>query len=321
MNTEAPLTPSQQLRRTWRQWSKLARVRIGFVLLLIVAISAWSVWWPRRGMVAVAAMGGSFDDPQMSNRIQIASRRPPDPILSLIGPWLGPHLHWLTADDRIESVNLFEVYLRQPNLTPLKRFPRLNSLILQGRHLGPGLERLATMNSLRSVYVGGMERTTDLGELRHLPNLEEVVLGSAPATVGGIERLSLLPKLETIVFNHSPSSLAMHGLGQCVELKSLVLSGGIDDPECLRFLPQLRKLRDLHVNGGSSVEVNGLTYIAKTPSLESLFLLSTEVTDEELQVLAVLTKLKGLDIRGSNITQAGIDRLKTAMPNCNIRWP
>ena len=54
--TEASATNStteQHPRRTWRQWSKLARVRIGFVLMLIVAISAFAAWLPRRNMLAV----------------------------------------------------------------------------------------------------------------------------------------------------------------------------------------------------------------------------------------------------------------------------
>lgn len=291
------------------------------MLMLIVAISVWSVWWLRRGMVAVAAMGGSFDDPQMTQRIRIASRRPPTPIISLIGPWIGPHLLWLTTDDRIESINLFEVYQRRPDLTPLKHFPRPNSLILQGRHLGAGLERPATMDSLRSVYVGGIESTTDLGELRHFPRLDEVTLGSAPATVGGLERLSLLPKLERVVFNHAPSPLAMRGLGQCSELKSLLFNGGIDDAEGLQFLRKLRNLRVFQTSGGSPIDVIGLTDLAQMTSLEILILHSTTVTDEELQVLAENPMLRHILVHGSNITQAGIDRLRAAMPNCNIRWP
>ena len=58
MSIDLKPTSQQQSRGTWRQWSKLARVRIGCVLMLIVALSLFSWWWPRRGTVAVVSVGG-----------------------------------------------------------------------------------------------------------------------------------------------------------------------------------------------------------------------------------------------------------------------
>ena len=119
MSTELKLPLPQSPRRTWRRCSRLARVRIGFVLMLIVAISVFTWWWPRRGIVAVVWMGGDVADPQIVNDIQMAGRNLPVGIQSFLWPNLSPYMGWLSTDDRIVGVDLSNVSAKEINLSAL----------------------------------------------------------------------------------------------------------------------------------------------------------------------------------------------------------
>ena len=319
MNTEASPTPSQQPRRTWRQWSKLARVRIGFVLMLIVAISVCSWWLPRRGIVAITWMGGEVNDPEIVDQVQMAGRNLSVPIQTILWPWLQTRMSLLSNDKRIEVVNFSKVQSPHLDLAVLRHFPQIRWFVLHGRHLGPGLV-MREVESLRGMCVNCPQQSSDLGELRHLPNLETLAIHTCPDSGGGFERLSLLPKLKEVMFDGTPSSSAMRGVSQCPAVKAIVLQGGSADEDDLRFLSDMAGLIEFRTFG-NPVGVTGLRHIAKTSSLETLLLNPTSATDDELQVLGTLTKLKSLYVRGSNLTQSGIDRLKATLPDCKIDGP
>ena len=321
MSSETPSLPPKQPRRTWRQWSKLARVRIGFVLMLIVAISVFTWWLPRRGVVAVAWIGGRVGDPQIVDQVQIAGRNLPVSIQAILWPWLEPRMSWLSIDERIVSVDLSQVQSPQLDLVVLRRFPRLTWVVFHGRHVGPGLKQMKGVNSLHSIAVDSVQSESDLGELRHFPNLEELDITTCPNSGGGFERLSLLPKLKKLLFDSPSSHIAMRGVSQCPAVKAIVLQGGSADEDDLRFLSDMASLIEFRTFGRNPVGVTGLRHIAKTSSLETLLLNPTSATDDELQVLGTLTKLKSFYVRGSNLTQSGIDRLKAALPDCKLDGP
>ena len=320
MTASVPSTPLQQPRRTWRQWSKLARVRIGFVLMVIVAISVFTWWWPRRGMVAIAWMGGDVGDPQIVNDIQIAGRNLPAWIQTHLWPILSPYMGWLSTDDRIVGIDLRKASAKEINIAVLSRFPQLNNLVLHGRHVGPGLTGMKGLVRLKQTWIDQLQATSNLGELRHLPSLTELDIATCPVTGGGFEELLLLPKLKSILFDDPPSSSAMIGLGQCDKLEKLIMQSGVVDEDDFRHLIGMTGLRELRSFGEYSLGAVGLKHISQLSSLDYLLLNGTSATDDELQVLATLMKLKTFYLRGSNLTQTGIDRLKEALPDCKIDW-
>ena len=99
------------------------------------------------------------------------------------------------------------------------------------------------------------------------------------------------------------------------------MSGGIVNEDDLRFLSDMKGLRELRAFGGNPAGAKGLMHIVRISSLERLVLNPTSVTDDELQALTALPKLKWLYVRGPNLSQAGTDRLKEAMPDCKIDGP
>ena len=62
--------------------------------------------------------------------------------------------------------------------------------------------------------------------------------------------------------------------------------------------------------------------IGKLENLEYLNLYGTKVTDEGLQNLENLKKLKKLYVWQTGVTQAGVDKLKSAVPGIyvNMGW-
>ena len=318
MTISSPSTPPQQPRRTWRQWSKLARVRIGLVLMLIVAISLFSWWWPRRGMVAIAWMGGDFSDPQIANDFQIAGQNLPVWLEDILWRNLSPNVDWLSTGDRIVGIGLTNVTAKGINLNTLDRFPRLDNLVLHGRHIGPVLKGIERGDRLLHIRINQLQTTSDLGEFRHLPSLAVLDIATCPVTGGGFEHLPMLPKLTGVIFSDPPSSSAIIGVGQCCKLETIHLSRGVIDEDDLRHLSGMTGLRS--VCSGGTFGAEGLKHISKLSSLEFLWLNGTSATDDEVQILATLTKLKDFYVRGQNLTQSGIDRLKKALPNCSIAW-
>jgi hypothetical protein len=66
---------------------------------------------------------------------------------------------------------------------------------------------------------------------------------------------------------------------------------------------------------------DSLTHLATLANLEGLALHRGGLTDEGIQRLAALPKLKELDLtRCPAVTEAGVTRLGGALPNCRITW-
>ena len=82
----------------------------------------------------------------------------------------------------------------------------------------------------------------------------------------------------------------------------------------LDFVEKFDQLETLFLNGN---QISDLTPLAKVTRLKSLRLSHNQITD--LAPLMGLTRLKSLDLRGNpKLTQAGVDKLQKALPDCYI---
>ena len=79
-------------------------------------------------------------------------------------------------------------------------------------------------------------------------------------------------------------------------------------------LPSLQSL-DL---GDTKITDGGLEYLKGLTNLETLDLMKTQVTDIGLERLTGLNQLRELDLRGTKVTDAGVKELQQALPNCKI---
>jgi Leucine-rich repeat (LRR) protein len=79
-------------------------------------------------------------------------------------------------------------------------------------------------------------------------------------------------------------------------------------------LPNLRWLRLDHTR----ISDEGVRHLTALKNLTDLSLSHTDVSDECLVPIAALTQLESLGLRQSNITAAGVKRIRQALPKCEI---
>ncbi len=295
-------------RRTWRQWSKLARVRIGFVLMLIVAISVFSWWWPRRNMLVIEWGGGVVQEVQV-NTAQL---------------WSLPFLRLISTDSQVNWVFLGERQVDSAWLRRLQGLPRLERIGIPDAHLGPGLDQLAGHRSLLFVHIMPLKTESDLGELRRLPFLKSLVV-CQPAPVGG--GWKNLRDVHTLRFLDVDDVTSCGDLFKQIadvpqlEMFSITLERCDVGGDEVKPLSTLTRLKEFRISGTGSVEGCALKHLAQIQSLELLSLDNCSASNDELQVIAELPNLKSLRFGGPNTTPQGIDLLKLAMPNCIIDSP
>jgi hypothetical protein len=79
-------------------------------------------------------------------------------------------------------------------------------------------------------------------------------------------------------------------------------------------LPKMPRLRGLNLYN-TAFRGDGLENI---PAIELLCLTATDIDDHAIPALSALTKLKELSIEGTNVSDAGFEELRRALPNCTI---
>ena len=81
----------------------------------------------------------------------------------------------------------------------------------------------------------------------------------------------------------------------------------------------LKKIQTLNLDYTSTDNKN-LALIKDLPALRELSLDSANVNDESVDTLASMQNLRVLNLYHTLITEAGLKRLKAALPNCAIIW-
>ncbi len=295
MSIDLRPTLQQQPRRTWRQWSKLARVRIGFVLMLIVALSLFSWWLPRWNSLA-AIWGGAqvFCDQSSTQRLPMALRMNiPPAILTLFD-----------TDDVMNVVWLDDAQVDVAWLSVMQKFPRLDQFAIPGALLCPELSCL----SKHRVYIAeihALAPESDLGQLRELPFLSELIVVNPPKSGGGLKNLREVKNLKYLsicrVERTTDCSDLFQQLAEVTQLESLSVeldhsSISADDLVPLANLPQLLMLSFI---GKGTIDSRGLNHISRITSLKELELGPCQATASELQQLSKLPHLKRATINGS----------------------
>ena len=149
-----------------------------------------------------------------------------------------------------------------------------------------------------SVTLRGPEVTdAALGVLKGLKKLQVLDLGSTKVTDDGLENLKGMVNLQSLeLFN------------------TQITDAGLEHLKGLTSLAALNLSYDTKVTGSGLVHLKGLT------KLRSLNLYSTNVTDAALKHLEGLASLQSVDLTDTKVTDAGVESLAAAMPNCRILW-
>lgn len=163
-----------------------------------------------------------------------------------------------------------------------------------------------------------------------------------------VRQLVELPKLRAIRLSEPKfADEDLQLLGECRDLESICLFQCADLPENgLRHLLRLKELRELRIQAPSTTEgdlrvlgqvpklidlelfhteisIGSMAQLGKVSQLEQLSLqrCSRPVTDDDIEPLTKLKNLTDLLITPTEITDAGLERLRNALPSCRILIP
>ena len=166
---------------------------------------------------------------------------------------------------------------------------------------GPAwMHRLFGVDLFGTVIAVDFERVSigdfDLRELARLPGLTMLSLAETGAGDRELEQLKTVTQLQ--------------GLDLCVDLKV--------NYRGLKQIEPLKQLRSLRVTGKAITDNGIIRSISGMATLEYLSLEYTAVSDAGLASLRRLPRLKWLDVRGTNVTAAGVEKLRRALPACHI---
>lgn len=87
----------------------------------------------------------------------------------------------------------------------------------------------------------------------------------------------------------------------------------------VRRLKDLKKLKHLSL-GATKITDEGLVVLENFPDLTDLYLRKTAVTDSCVPLICQCKRLLRLDIQDTNISQSGLNTLRAALPECEIKW-
>jgi hypothetical protein len=164
-----------------------------------------------------------------------------------------------------------------------------------------GLAKLADLQALEVFMIVGMPRVTHEGfaVLRNMRNLKRLAIVRCPAVGDGLsEHLAGLP-LEEV------------DLEQSIQIAD----------STAKVLATLKTLRDVNLNFCAGVSDDGVVALSNLPQIEKLRMhdLPT-MTDRSLEALANAKTLKliELPIHNDNLSEAAIERLREALPECEV---
>ena len=232
----------------------------------------------------------------------------------------------LPAACRVLKVSLGDV--SDSDLINLKGLEGLRELTLRNcpQLTDAGLVHLRELPNLRWLILGGTapdlkSQVSDRGMalfLEGFPRLEFVSLQYEAITDEGLRHLCSKPGLGMLdLYGTSISDEGLQHLPQLAGLSIVTLPEQIGDAG-LAHLKGMKSLTTVYLPGCDRITIEGLRTLASLPSLFELQLTNTQLNDEDVLVLAGSTTLKKLHLRGTEVTQDGIDRLRQALPACWI---
>ena len=182
-----------------------------------------------------------------------------------------------------------------------------------------GLSRLPAREHIEVLRLGGLSvNDAALANLCELTNLRTLwIRGSTSVTDNGLAHLANLERLQSLyLYQTAVTDRGLLHLSGLTQLRDLTLrEAGVSDAG-MEHLAGLVELRALSL-GETNVGDAGVAWLVHLENLGHLNLQPTAVTDAGLESLAKLQNLKHLSL-GPNVSRAGAERLKSALPQCEI---
>jgi Leucine-rich repeat (LRR) protein len=246
----------------------------------------------------------------------------------------------LAALSQLTNLDLSRTLITDAAVAHLAELPNLETLSLRQTDLTDAcVESLRKMKQLKSLDLSDTYVTIDAiyRLMKALPNCT-VEPSTDPSSTSSMIQLDPSVRPNNLYYNgHDQALIAattvkrfrlfgsnnhdraqMKHLPEMPELEILRLEGLNIGDRAVADLPRFENLRELDLNR-ARVSDRGLPPLARLKHLERLSLVDAPITDNAAPALAELRQLRYLDLSGARFTAAGVDALRKALPQCEIR--
>lgn len=202
------------------------------------------------------------------------------------------------TDGAVVEVNANRTGIEDRHLDWVSGFVEMTDLSLEGTKVTDvGLSCLSNLQRLEWLNLYQCPIGDDgLSELKHLRQLQHLPVGDSRVTDAGLQHLAEMNSLDYL------------GLRA-----TAVTDNGI------KWLKGLTGLTGLHL-GGTKVTDGCLVHLKDMRKLKQLWLDDTLITDAAVEHLAAHRALAELHVTGTRLTEHGIQRLRRALPKCEIEF-
>ena len=157
----------------------------------------------------------------------------------------------------------------------------------------------------------------DLATLCALVNLEELSLPENDRINGTFSAyLTGLPRLRYLNPGEHVTDEGLEEIAKLARLRVLFLEGSFSD-EGLQRLRALKGLQALYVTS-ERITDEGIAVALELPELNELGLKLQEFTDDSATLIARCKSLESIMLFQSSLTSAGRERLREALPDCEL---
>jgi hypothetical protein len=260
---------------------------------------------------------------------QAIAKLPALHVLSLAGTSVGNKgLESLRDCSGLATLWLDNTAVTDQGLSPIGSLSNLKTLSIKRTKItSDGLVHLRTLRQLEHLE---LEATAvddaGLANLRDLPNLRSLFL---PAGIGdkGVHHLQGLTQLrEIVLYDNHLTDAGMASFGKLHRLRSLDLSNPAPESRAhitaagIRSLAACKALRTLSLMGTGIDDacVAELSSIG-LPKLTRVFLGKSSLSDTCIPHLSKMTGLREIDLVETDMSAAGIELLRRALPDCKIK--
>ena len=241
----------------------------------------------------------------------------------------------LITDRGIETLSRAAFAGRLEMLTLYSPCPNITAAAIPSVNRFTGLQSLSW--KCASITAAGIEQL-------ELPELRGYGSWAMPYTVGALSRMAeRSPQIYTLTVGGAPL-----GGGDLTPLARWRLTHldldqcGVSDAD-LTFIGTLSALKSLHLGNSPGISRAGISHLMPLTELEDLDINQTKIDDEGVPLVSGFTKLKSLNLYGTlitdlgletlagmptlttlhitgcqGITEAGVRKLQTALPKCQI---
>jgi serine/threonine protein kinase len=227
----------------------------------------------------------------------------------------------LRASD-VQRIDLTGIKLEDSAIDCINHVENLDSLSLNKAHLSD-----AALEKLRLAHLVGLNLTeTTISDealkaiVQNCPKLTWIQLrGNHAVTDSGIITLAGMLDLRAYLFQDVKqlTDACLPALSKAKSMTFLNLRGDNITDDGLKSLLTAPLLRRLDI-GATHVTDRGIETLAQMPALSDITLSELKITDACVASLCKFKQLKKLNILSTGISAAGLKKLKSALPNCEI---